>query len=140
MSGRLKGGPELRRRLKAIQLTFKPVGRKWADATADVARSRVPVKTGRLRQSIRRKNATQKRATVSAHYTATFVDGGTKAHDIVAKTGGTLAFTGSRGPVFAKKVHHRGARAQPFKERAAREGLRKTPMAQELINLWNKAA
>ena len=84
MSARLKGGPELRRKLKAIQLTFKPVGRKWADATADVARERVPVKTGRLRQSIRRKNATQKRATVSAHYTATFVDGGTKAHDIVA--------------------------------------------------------
>jgi hypothetical protein len=42
--------------------------------------------------------------------------------------------------VFARKVHHRGARAQPFKKRIAREGLQRTPMAQELINLWNKAA
>ena len=81
-----------------------------------------------------------KKATVSAHYTATFVDGGTKAHDITAKTGGTLAFTGSNGPVFARKVHHRGARAKPFKQRAAREALRRNPMAQELIDLWNKAA
>lgn len=137
---RLKGGPELRRRLKAISLTFKPVGRKWADTTAELGRAQVPVKTGRLRRSIRRKNASQKRATVAAHFTATFVDGGTKAHDITAKTGGTLAFTGSRGPVFARKVHHRGARAQPFKKRIAREGLRRTPMAQELIDLWNKAA
>ena len=140
MSARLKGGPELRRRLKAIQLTFKPVGRKWADATADVARSRVPVKTGRLRQSIRRKNATQKRATVSAHYTATFVDGGTKAHDITAKTGGTLAFPGGGGTIFAKKVHHRGAKAQPFKKRAAEDALRRHPMAQTLIDEWNRAA
>jgi hypothetical protein len=81
-----------------------------------------------------------KRATVAAHFTATFVDGGTKAHDITAKTGGTLAFQGRNGPVFARKVHHRGARAQPFKKRIAREGLQRTPMAQELINLWNKAA
>lgn len=136
----LKGGPELKRRLRAIQLTFKPVGRKWADHTAEAGRDMVPVRTGRLRKSIRRKNATMKRATVAAHYTATFVDGGTKAHDIVAKTGGSLAFKSGNRSVFARKVHHRGARAQPFKKRAAREGMRKTPMAKELIDLWNKAA
>ena len=136
----LKGSDDLRRRLKAIGQSFKPIGRQWADTTAMLAKDRVPVKTGRLRKSIRRKNASMKRATVAAHYTATFVDGGTKAHDITAKTGGTLAFPGGGGTIFAKKVHHRGAKAQPFKKRAAEDALRRHPMAQTLIDEWNRAA
>lgn len=137
---RLKGSDDLRRRLKAIGQSFKPIGRAWADTTAVLAKDRVPVKTGRLRKSIRRKNASAKRATVAAHYTAPMVDGGTKAHDIVAKTGGTLAFSAGGRTVFAKKVHHRGAKAQPFSKRAAEESLRRHPMAQTLIDEWNRAA
>lgn len=141
MATGLKGAPELKARLRAIKQSFKPIGRQWADTTADLAPSYVPNRTGRLRGSFRRRHASMKRASVSAHYTATFVDGGTGPHSIAAKRGRTLAFQGRGGqPVFARKVHHRGARAQPFKKRVADEGLRRTPMAGTLIDEWNKAA
>lgn len=137
----LKGGPELRARLKAIRLAFKPAGRKWADATSDAMRPMVPVREGRLRRSIRRRNANQRKATVVAHYTAYFVDKGPKAHVIRPKSGPYLIFRGSSGrTVFARSVHHRGYAGRPFRARAAREGLRRAPMGQSLIDEWNKAA
>lgn len=136
----LKGGPALRKRLKALSLAFKPLGRKWADETVTLARPMVPYRTGRLRSSIRVKSATQKRATVAAHFTATFVDGGTQAHDIKPKHSGTLVFQSSGRTIFARKVHHRGAKARPFKVRAAKEALRRTPMAEAIIDAWNGAA
>jgi len=136
----LKGSPELQRRLRAIGQTFKPVGRKWADTTVNLAKPAVPVKTGRLRKSIRRKNASMKRATVVAHFTAPMVDAGTKPHTIVPKRAKNLVFQAGGQTIFARKVHHRGARAQPFRQKAAREALRRTPMAEELIKLWNEAA
>lgn len=135
----LKGGPELKARLRAIRKSFKPIGRTWADETAKAARPMVPVKTGRLKRSIRRRNASMKRATVVAHYTAYFIDKGTVPHTIKAKRGRSLVFQGKNGTVFARAVHHRGSKAQPFREKAAREGLRRTPMADELIGLWNAA-
>jgi hypothetical protein len=136
----LKGSPQLRSRLKAIKLTFKPVGLKWADTTAAEARRRVPVKTGRLQKSIRRRNATQKRATVVGHFTANFVDAGTKEHPIKARHAKNLVFKTHGNTIFAKKVNHPRTRAQRFKRVSAHEGLRKTPMAAELIKLWNEAA
>lgn len=136
----LKGGPELKRRLAAIKLAFKPIGRQWADETAKAGRTMVPVRTGRLRKSIRRKNATQKRATVAAHYTAYFIDKGTVPHDIKAKRAKGLVFEGRHGTIFARKVHHRGIKARPFRERMAHEGLRRTPMADAIIKQWNAAA
>lgn len=143
MAQGLKGGRELRARLRSIKLAFKPIGRKWADDTAQLARSRVPVRTGRLRQSIRRRNATQRRATVSAHYTAFFVDKGTKAHDIKAKRGGRglLIFQG-RGDrtIFAPRVRHRGYAGRPFRQRAAHEAMARNPAAAEIIKQWNRAA
>ena len=60
----LKGAPELRRRLKAIRTVFKPVGRAWADDTVRIAKRRVKVRTGKTQRSIRRKNASQRRASV----------------------------------------------------------------------------
>lgn len=137
---RLRGTKELQARLKAIGQAFKPIGRKWADETADSARPKVPVVTGRLRGSFRRRNATMKRATVVGHYTAYFVDKGTVPHVIRPKRARGLVFEGRSGTVFARKVHHRGSRAQPFREKAAREGLRRTDMSGELIELWNSAA
>lgn len=141
MTARLRGSDDLKRRLRAIGQAFKPIGRKWADETSDAARPKVPVRTGRLRRSFRRKNASMKRATVVGHYTAYFIDAGTKPHAIVPKRGGRLVFEGRGGrTIFARKVMHRGTRAQPFREKAAREGLRRTDMAGELIELWNDAA
>lgn len=135
----LKGAPELRARLKAIKLSFKPIGKQWADDTAEEARKRVPSRTGRLRKSIRRRNATQRKATVVGHYTANFIDAGTKAHTIRAK-GKRLRFTDGGRTVFAKKVEHPRTAARPFKKASAEAALRKHPMAQTLIDEWNRAA
>ena len=137
----MKGSPELKARLRAIKLSFKPIGKGWATETAAYAQTHVPKKTGRLSRSIRVRNASQRKATVVGHYSANFVDAGTKAHDIVPKKSRAITFKGSAGrTIFSKKVHHPRTRAQPFKRKAALEGLRKNPMALEVIKAWNEAA
>jgi hypothetical protein len=135
----LRGGNELRARLKSLKLAFKPAGKAWADETARQARPRVPVRTGRLRKSIRRRNASQKRATVVMHHTGSFIDAGVKPHAIVGKRGRLMFEAGGR-TIFARKVNHRGFRARPFRQRAAEEGLRREPLAKHVINQWNEAA
>jgi hypothetical protein len=136
----LKGSPQLRARLKAIKTTFKPYGRDWADETVKIAKPMVPHKTGRLRASIRRRNATQRKATVVAHFTAYFIDKGTKRHDITPRKGKALKFNKANRTIFSRKVDHPRTSARPFRERAAREGLRRHPMAAALIKQWNDAA
>ncbi len=136
----LKGAPELRARLKAIKLTFKGYGKTWADETAAQARRRVPVRTGRLKASIRRKSATQKRATVVAHYSANFVDAGTKAHDIKARRAPRLIFQAGGRTIFARKVHKERIAARRFKRPAADAALAKYPIKDTMIQLWNEAA
>ena len=137
----LKGADELRSRLKAIKLTFKGYGRTWADTTASEMRSRVPVDTGRLKGSIRRKSATQRKAVVVGHYTANFVDAGSKAHDIVPKSKPRLIFQGSQGnTIFAKKVHKQRIAARRFKRPSALAALRRHPIREAMIDLWNRAA
>jgi hypothetical protein len=135
----LKGKSELNARLRAIKQTFKPIGRAWADDDVAENRRRVPVKTGRLRASFRVRNATQRKAVVVGHYTANFIDAGTKAHDETAK-GNAMRFAIGGKTMFAKKVHKRTTPAQRFKREAAMEALRKNPMAVELIKQWNNAA
>ena len=119
---------------------FKPYGRTWADSTADEMRNRVPRRTGRLAKSFRRKNATQKRATVFGHYTANFVDAGSKAHDIFAKRSPALVFPLEGLTIFARKVHKQRIQARRFKRPAAEAALRKHPMHEALIGEWNRAA
>lgn len=136
----LRGGKELRARLKAIREAFKPIGREWADEAADQMRPKVPVHTGRLRASFRVKNATQRKATVGGHFTAYFIDKGTKAHTILPRRSGRLVFQAGGRTIFARKVNHGRVAAHPFRERAALEALRRKPMAVTLIKLWNRAA
>ena len=135
----LRGKEELKARLRAISQSFKPIGRTWADETVKAARPKVPVKTGRLRGSFRRRNATMKRATVVGHYTQYFIDAGVVPHTIKAKKAKGLVFQGRSGTVFARQVHHRGFRARPFRRRSAQEGLERTPMADIVIHEWNTA-
>lgn len=136
----LKGGRELRRRLKAIKTVFKPVGRRWADDTADLAKRYVPKRTGKTAASIRRKNASMKRATVKAVYTARIVMAGSKAHDIRPKRMRAVKFNVAGQPRFAKRVKHPGHKGNDFAKKAAREALADNPMAEELIRQWNEAA
>ena len=136
----LKGSRELKARLNAIKQVWKPIARKWGKADVAEMRTRVPVRTGRLRRSFRVTSVSGKKVRVGGHYTAYFVDAGPKAHDIVKKGPGTLVFKGRHGTIFARKVHSRGYRARPFRQRAALEAMRKTPQAAEVIKLWNDAA
>jgi hypothetical protein len=136
----LRGSPELRARLRALKLAFKPIGKAWATETVAQDRRRVPVKTGRLQRSIRVRNASQRKATVVAHYTASFIDVGTKEHDIVPKKASSLKFQVQGRTIFSKKVHKPRQAARPFEKAGAIEALRKTPMAATIVNEWNRAA
>lgn len=136
----LKGAPELRARLQAVRQTFKGYGRTWADTAASEMRKSVPVRTGRLRQSIRRRNATQRRASVVGHFSANFVDAGVKEHDVFARNKPRMIFETGGRTIFAKKVHKQRIPARPFKRKSALAALRKHPMRETMIDLWNRAA
>lgn len=136
----LKGSRELRRRMKAIRTVFKPVGKNWAEDTRDLAQRRVQVATGKTRRSIRVKNASMRKAAVEAREGARFLEAGTQAHDIKPRRMQAVKFNVGGRPKFAKKVRHPGMGKQPFLRNSAAEVLKKMPMAQELIDLWNKAA
>jgi hypothetical protein len=136
----LKGSKELRRRMKAIKQVFKPVGRRWADETVERARRYVPKATGDTQRSIRRKNASMKRATVQARYQARILMAGSKPHTIQPKKMQAMRFNVAGQPFFTKKVQHPGHGSDDFAERAAREALDNNPMAEELIREWNTAA
>ena len=136
----LRGDDELKRRLKAMRLAFKDVGRKWADATVPEAKRRVPVATGATRASIRRRNASQKKATVVGNYPVNFIDAGTKAHDITPRRFSAMRFEVDGQTVFARKVHKRAQKARPFKRAAAEAGLEKVDVLGAIIDGWNRAA
>lgn len=138
----LQGARELRARLKAIKTVFKPAGRLWADETVRLARSGFAShsKTGKTMASIRRRNASQKRATVVASYPASFIDKGTKAHTIVPRKAEAMKFSVGGRTVFSKKVNKPRTSADPFARRAATEALRRHPILDQLIDLWNRAA
>ena len=128
-------------RLKALRLSFKPIGKNWAEDFVRIGKPRIPVKTGKTRRVMRVRNVTQRRATVTGSFVAYFIDKGTVPHTITAKRAGSLAFKGRDGrPVFARSVHHRGQRAKPFRQRTADEALRRNPMAKTVIDAYNKAA
>lgn len=80
--------------------------------------SRVPVDTGKLRNSLQIKVETD-RVTIGpdeniAPYGG-YVEFGTKPHTIRPKTpGGVLVFKMNGTTVYAKKVNHPGTKAQPF--------------------------
>lgn len=136
----LKGSRELQRRLTAIKTVFKPVGRKWADETVTLAQRRVKVRTGATRRSIRRKNASMKRASVEARGGARFLEAGTKSHELKAKKFEAMKFTSGGLPRFAKRVKHPGMRKQPFLRDSGKDVLERYPLLDELIKLWNQAA
>lgn len=137
----LRGSRELRRRLKAIKTVFKPVGRSWAEETVRIAGSRVRVRSGKTKRSIRVKNASMRKAAVEVKHGGRFLEAGTQAHDLVPRRMKAMKFTGAGGmPRFTKKARHPGMRKQPFLHDSAAEALRRNPMAEQLIRLWNEAA
>lgn len=136
----LQGADALRTRLKALKVAFKPVGRAWAEETVRQVRPRVPRRTGRGAASVRVRNASQTKATVSAVFYVGILDKGAKAHDEVPRKAKALRFQASGNTIFSKKVHKPRQEGKHFAAPAAKEALRKNPMADELIKQWNQAA
>jgi hypothetical protein len=138
----LRGSRELRARLKAIRTVFKPVAKDWTAITVDEAKRRLStsVDTGKTRASVRRRNASQRKATVVGNYPVNFIDAGTKEHDIKPRRVSVLKFNVGGNTVFARKVHKRRQPARPFKRASAEAGLRKVEIIRDLIELWNRAA
>lgn len=137
----LKGTPQLRSRLRAIRLAFKDYGRnQWGPETVKLARARVVVRTGRTRNSIRIKSATQRKASVQATGGARFLESGTKEHDERARRKRAMKFQAGGRTVFAKKVHKGRAAAKPFLRNSAAEALAKHPPTDQLVKNWNAAA
>jgi hypothetical protein len=130
----------LRARLKAIRTVFKPVGKSWAEKTRDLARTRVTVRTGKTKATIRVKNASLRKAAVEAKGGARFLEAGTKAHIIRPKRFHALKWNQNGRPMFARKVSHPAIRAKPFLRRSGRDVLAKEDLLQELLKLWNAAA
>lgn len=136
----LKGKRQCQARMRALGQAFKPIGRQWGDLTVREMKPKIPVKTGKSRRSVRVRNNTMKRTTVVGRFTLYFRDAGTKAHDIMPRKAKALKFPIGGRTIYSRKVHQRGLRAHPFRERASREALRRTPMAQTVIKEWNRAA
>ena len=136
---RVRGARELRARFKALRQVFKPLGRDWADRTVAQAKGRVRVKSGKTKASIRRRNASQRKASVVASRGARFLDKGTVPHAITAKRFAAMSFPHSRTgqPVFAKKVRHPGGRAYPFLRVSARDQLHTDKNINHVIKAWN---
>lgn len=130
----------MQRRLKALRLSFKPIGKKWADDFVHLGKPRIPVATGKTRRAMRVRNASQRRATVVGSHVAYFIDKGPKAHDIKPRKFSALKFQKGGSTLFARQVHHRGYRARPFRQRTADEAMRRNPMAKTVVDAYNKAA
>jgi hypothetical protein len=130
----LKGSPELKARLKALRTAFRPIAKAWAETTVPMYHADAPVRPssmhagdghtpGRLANSFRVRERTRTRAVIDGHYTAYFVNKGVRPHTI-----------------FSRGIHHPGYKARPFLKRDAWEALRKHPMSEALIDVWNEAA
>ena len=134
---KLTGARELRARFKALRQVFKPIGRQWADGTVRRAKGRVRVRSGKTKNSIRRQNATQRKAAVSAGYGARFLDKGTVPHELRARKVRAMKFNVAGRPMFAKHVRHPGAKPQPFLRVSAREELASSDKVDTVIRAWN---
>lgn len=136
----LRGSRELRARLKAIKTVFKPVGKSWAEQTAALAKTRVQVRTGKTKATIRVKNASLRKAAVEAKGGARFLEAGTKAHVIKPRRFKAMRWNAQGQPMFAKKVSHTGMSKKPFLRRSGRDVLKRSDMLKELLKLWDDAA
>lgn len=116
-----------------LNRTFRAQGRREGDAAARqvVNRARVlaPVRTGRLRASIRSERrgffGLRLRWTVGSDVEyASMVNDGTRPHIIRPVRKQALKFRIGGRTVFATVVHHPGTRPRPFLDRALREVAR----------------
>ena len=140
MAGNLQGGEQLKARLRAMRLAFKPMGKDWATDTAQQSNRTAPQRTGRLSRSHKVKSVTQRKATVVALFYGVFVNRGTRPHTIKARNAPALIFNVGGRTIFARSVHHRGSRGTRYVDKAAHRALAKHVDKDALIEAWNKGA
>jgi HK97 gp10 family phage protein len=76
--------------------------------------ARVPVRTGKLKQSIQIRVAGKKVIIGPNTDYDNYVEFGTRPHKITAKPGKVLAFQANGRTVIVKSVNHPGTKAQPY--------------------------
>lgn len=125
---KIEGGKELEARLKdlgskmATSISNKAL-RKGANVIRDEMRSLVPIRSGRLKKSIKVKKDRFNRSNKTQTYTigpsgagayiARFIEYGTSGHVVKIKSKKVLAIS-KTGEVFGREIKHPGVQAKPF--------------------------
>lgn len=115
--------------LRAKEETLPGFNKALKDTTDNIVRNTKnniksnSYKTGILHNSII-STVSNTEATIKATAKhAPFIEFGTRAHTITPKSKSVLAFEGSNGTVFTKKVNHPGIQKKPFLEPAFNEEI-----------------
>lgn len=150
----IRGLPQLRKRLFAVQKAPKPILARVQLDAVKAAKDLVPRKTGNLSRSISRGSLTPTFAIVkaTANY-AGYVELGTRPHEIRPNRAKVLAWASSpsgrrlsgtprRGAAmtFARLVHHPGTKPQPFLVPGAQKALADNGWHNVIYDAWNSAA
>lgn len=136
----IKGLKELRNRLEAID-DLGPLMRDLALSAVAEQKRLSPVKTGNLRRSINVGRITDRTAeTIARAEYASYVEYGTKAHEIRPRNRRVLRFKVGNRYVYARKVRHPGTRAQPFMIPGAQKAVSGVALQERIVKLWNRAA
>lgn len=152
----LKGSRELSARLTAISAPQNMTRMLGLLGLAAVREQKLLVhrKTGVTGRSIHVGTVTEHSVTTEAQAAARWLEFGTKAHLIKPKHGKMLRWaanasgrrltgtpkTGATDFIFARVVHHPGAKPYPFMLPGAKIALRKAGLLDSIVTSWNNAA
>jgi hypothetical protein len=134
---RIKGGPELRARLRSIGAAGADLERAWAHEAAPKIASDAPRRTGALAASVQ-EGTSKGRGAVFGNYYGVILDRGTRAYPITAKSGGTLRFEYKGRTIFAKKVQRKRLRRRPFITRGAQAALESPAIGAAILKAWSR--
>lgn len=133
----LKGAPELLRRLRAVGNVGGTITKPMAERGVDLARQRVPVRTGKTRASIRVGRVNDDGAQIIGSGVAVILDRGAKAH---IEEGSPLRFNVRGQTIFAKKVSRKAQRGSRYIQRAIHESAADSHATDAIVKAWNDAA
>lgn len=136
----LTGVDGLVRRLEALRGVSVVVGRRWQEATVPEMQRRIPVRTGRTRQSVHAGPRSTQSASVRGSYVTNFIEAGTAQHTETPRDGKALKFQVGGRTYFRRRVVKPRVPGHPFKREAARIGLAKADPSGAIVELWNRSA
>jgi hypothetical protein len=115
------------------------MARDLGEAMVDAARSRVAVRTGRTRGSIRLGRVNEDGADVVGSAVAVILDRGFKAHTIRAH-GSALRFSQGGRTIFARQADKPPKAGTNFLRAALRDVPRRVKAEDKIVDAWNRAA